>query len=157
MRVVVMAPKRPCFQARAALAKAKAAAKAKAKAVAKAKGKAKARARPIVARRVDPNAEPPILTLLREYAWSTASMRRNGRSVETVAAHMFQNCNQVETYELIGLLWYRAPTPFFLAVKERWDAYMAACARATSRGIGHCMVSGSAMGVSQRGAVMGFA
>jgi len=181
---LTMAPK-ACAKARAALGKAKAAAgkakaaaagKAKAKAAAagkakaaakaggraKSKAKAAAKARAIaragnVARRVDPHSTPRILELLKEYGWHTASRVRNGRSIETIAAHLFQNCDQEQTIAWVGILWYKAPSHIFIAVKERWDTYMRACERATKHGIGHWRMGKTSFAVSQRGAVMGFA
>ena len=165
-----MAPK-PCKEARAALAKAKAAATAKdtkarfaksfskaANAVAKAtKAVAKATQSKAIAKRVDPAAVPHILLLLQQYGWLAASRVRNGRSIEQMAAFLFQNCDGQQTIDWVGILWYRLPTHLMMAVKERWDFYMIACQRATKQGIGHHDVCSKKMGVSLRGAVMGFA
>jgi hypothetical protein len=168
-----MAPK-PCKEARAALAKAKAAATAKdtkarasdaAKSVSKAanavskgtKAVAKATQSKAIAKRVDPTAVPHILLLLQQYGWLAASRVRNGRSIEQMAAFLFQNCDGQQTIDWVGILWYRLPTHLMMAVKERWDFYMIACQRATKQGIGHHDVCSKKMGVSLRGAVMGFA
>ena len=165
-----MAPT-PCKEARAALAKAKAAATAKdtkarfaksvskaANAVAKAtKAVAKAEQSKAIAKRVDPTAVPHILLLLQQYGWLAASRVRNGRSIEQMAAFLFQNCDGQQTIDWVGILWYRLPTHLMMAVKERWDFYMSACHRATKKGIGHHHVCSKKMGVSLRGAVMGFA
>ena len=168
-----MAPT-PCKEARAALAKAKAAATAKdtkarasdaAKSVSKAanavskgtKAVAKATQSKAIAKRVDPTAVPHILLLLQQYGWLAASRVRNGRSIEQMAAFLFQNCDGQQTIDWVGILWYRLPTHLMMAVKERWDFYMSACHRATKKGIGHHHVCSKKMGVSLRGAVMGFA
>jgi hypothetical protein len=167
---LAMAPK-ACAKARAALGKARAAAATaagKAKAAAKAggratsKAKAAAKARAIaragnVAMRVDPHQTPRILELLKAYGWHTASRLRNGRSIETIAAHLFQNCDQEQTIAWVSILWYKAPSHIFIAVKERWDTYMRACERATQHGIGHWRMGSTKFSVSHRGAVMGFA
>ena len=132
----------------------KAAAAPKAKAFAKAKAKAKAMMRPrMLVPRVRDGYIPEFLRLLRKYGYWSASGVRNARTVEQVAAFLFQNCDEEETRFWVAQLWYKCPVPITAAIKVEWDAFMSRCKKSTHRGVG---VDPTAVwAVSARGAVMG--
>ena len=132
----------------------KAAAAPKAKAFAKAKAKAKAMMRPrMLVPRVRDGYIPEFLRLLRKYGYWSASGVRNARTVEQVAAFLFQNCDEDETRFWVAQLWYKCPGPLTAAIKGKWDAFMSRCKKSTHRGVG---VDPTAVwAVSARGAVMG--
>ena len=145
-----MAPKAKAF----AKAKAKAAAAAKGKAFAKAKAKARAMRRPrMLVPRVRDGYIPEFLRLLRKYGYWSASGVRNGRAVVTVAAFLFQNCDEEETRFWAAELWYKCPGPLTAAIKGKLDAFMSRCKQSTHRGVG--VVPTAVWAVSARGAVMG--
>lgn len=144
-----MAPKGKANAAPKAAVKAAAAPKA----AGKAKAKAKMRARPrALVPRVRDNRVPVFLELLKTYGYFQASTVRNGRTAETVAAFLFQNCDQAETVQWAGELWYKCPNALSIAIKNKWDSFMAAACRSTWRGVGATTASWA---VSRRGAVMG--
>ena len=81
------------------------------KAAVKAKAKAKVQLRPPLRRLVVPRVRddrvPLFLELLADYGYFQASRVRNGRTVQTVAAFLFQNCTQAETGYWVEVLWYK--------------------------------------------------
>ena len=138
----------------------KAAAKAAAapKAVGKAKAKAKARVRPrMLVPRVRDNYTPVFLDLLYRFGYFQASRVRNGRTATSVAAYLFQNCNQAETEFWVGVLWYKCPTDLTFAIKRKWDVFMTRCRQSVFRGVGVAPAGATpaVWAVSRRGAVMG--
>ena len=121
------------------------------KAAVKAKAKAKVRPR-ILVPRVRDHKIPLFLELLKKYGYWQASTVRNGRTPATVAAYLFQNCNQRETIEWVGILWYKCPNQLALLIKTKWDDFMSKSRRSTWRGVG---ATTDTWAVSDRGAVMG--
>ena len=81
------------------------------KAAVKAKAKAKVQLRPPLRRLVVPRVRddrvPLFLELLADYGYFQASRVRNGRTFQTVAAFLFQNCTQAETGYWVEVLWYK--------------------------------------------------
>ena len=123
------------------------------KAVGKAKAKAKAMVRPrMLVPRVRDNYTPVFLQLLKRFGYLQASRVRNGRTATSVAAHLFQNCGQMETEFWAGVLWYKCPLDLAVAIKRKWDAFMSRSRTSTFRGVG---VTPAVWAVSRRGAVMG--
>ena len=131
----------------------------KAKAVAKAKAKAKAMMmrRGQLVPRVRDNYTPVFLELLYRYGYFQASAVRNGRTATSVAAHLFQNCNQRETEFWAGVLWYKCPTDLAVAIKHKWDVFMTKCRQSVYRGVGVTPLGATpaVWAVSRRGAAMG--
>ena len=145
-----MAPKGKAVAAPKAAVKAAAAPKAAGKA--KAKAKAQARRRMLVPR-VRDGSIPEFLKLLRKFGYWSASGVRNGRTVVTVAAFLFQNCDEEETRFWAAELWYKCPGPLTAAIKDKWDTFMSRCKQSTHRGVG--VVPTAVWAISARGAVMG--
>ena len=132
--------------------KGKAAAAPKAAVKAKAKAQVRLPLNRLVVPRVRDDKVPLFLELLADYGYFQASRVRNGRTVQTVAAFLFQNCTQAETVYWVGVLWYKCPNSLTLAIKNKWDDYMAKTKRSTWRGVG---ATPDTWAVSARGAVMG--
>ena len=143
-----MAPKGKAVAAPKAAVKATAAPKAAVKAKAKAMAQARRR---MLAPRVRDGYIPEFLRLLRKYGYWSASGVRNGRTVESVAAFLFQNCDEKETRFWVGELWYKCPCALALAIKNKWHQFMASTTRSTWRGVGG---TADTWAVSARGAVM---
>ena len=129
-------------------------AKAKAVALLRAKAKAKAAPKAKAAMRVRDGHVPRILELLKDYGWLTAAQARNGRTIRTIAAFLFQCCDEDETGKWVKPLWYKTPVRVMCAIKQQWGAYMQVCLDSTRRGVGR-HPHAPAWAVSARGAVMG--